>query len=291
LTPGDALANWQASLRLAFAQRDGITYPTVRQHVGPLRALRGFPAPPGQPDLYEQIIVHPPGGIAAGDRLEIDLNAGQQTNTIFTAPGAAKWYRTVDGAQTAPASQQVSIRVGHRASLEWLPMENIVFDSARAELSMKVVLDTDASFIGADMICLGRPANDETFKTGSLKTRTTISRNEQLIFSEQFVLSGDDLALSARAGLSNASCFANLLIVPDNPGTELLDQLRNEILDELADSAESESIGVTALDQLIIVRWTGQHAEMGWRALRAAWKIARPAINGLAPIEPRIWQC
>lgn len=290
LSQQTSMARWQASLKLAYAQRDGTTRPTLREHFGPLRALRGFTAPPGHDDLYEQIIVHPPGGVASGDQLSIDINAGQETNTLFTSPGAAKWYRSVDSPRSTLASQQVRLRVGHNASLDWLPMENIVFNTARAVLSTTVELNTNASFMGVDMVCLGRPANHEIFDRGLLKSRTSILRGDRPIFNEQWVINGGDPVLKARAGLAGASCFASLLIVPRTATANALEALCDRIRDALT-QFERELVAVTALNELVVVRWFGQHAEDGWQVLRTAWRECRAEINGQTGNDPRIWQC
>lgn len=285
-----SMNNWQASLQMAFERHDETTRPTLRKHFGPLRALRGFSAPRGESDLYEQIIVHPPGGIAPGDQLSIELDAGPDTNTILTSPGAAKWYRTGESTVLTPASQSVRVNVGHGACLEWLPMENIIFNTARAELNMVVNLDVSASFIGADMICLGRPANHETFDAGLLRSRTLLYRNSQPIFNEQWVLTGSDPVLKARAGLAGASCFASLWLVPSGNCSEKLDGLVELARQGVAPFSDELS-AVTALDHLVVVRWFGQHAETGWQVLRSAWRSCRHEINGQTGTEPRIWQC
>src|SRR5690606_12887721 len=68
------------------------------------------------PEVCQHIIVHPPGGIAGGDRLDIDVAVGAGAWAQLTSPGAAKWYRAA-----APAFQQLRLRVEAGATLEWLP--------------------------------------------------------------------------------------------------------------------------------------------------------------------------
>src|SRR5690606_33909325 len=67
------------------------TVPALRRHHGPLRIQRGL-LPEG-PGLWHQILVHPPGGIASNDSLDISVTARAGAQALLTSPGAAKWYR------------------------------------------------------------------------------------------------------------------------------------------------------------------------------------------------------
>ena len=64
------MSEWLAQLDLAYERRDDRTVPSLRRHVGPLRIQKHFEPEPG---LCEHVIVHPPAGIAGGDRLDINV--------------------------------------------------------------------------------------------------------------------------------------------------------------------------------------------------------------------------
>ena len=84
----------------------------------------------------------------------------------MTTPGAGKWYRT-NGKQ---AFQHIHIRLNDNAIFEWLPQETMLFDGANASSETIVHLDAAASFIGWDMLVIGRQARDEQFAQGLIKT-------------------------------------------------------------------------------------------------------------------------
>lgn len=278
--PADS--GWPASLDLEFAHREGRTVPTLRSHRGPLRIQKGF-TPEGA-DLWHQVIVHPPGGVASGDSLSINIEAGPHARALLTSPGAAKWYRANLHAPVKRARQSVRLRVQSGASLEWLPLESIVFDGAQAEWHSHFELAADASLVAAELVCLGRPAAHERFNTGVLRWHTEIVRDRQLLFSERVLLEGGSPVLDSPAGLAGCSAFATLWLVSgqDNPSS-LTDCVRQALDDS------RQWWAVTTLPGLMILRWRGACAEDGWRVLRTAWAAARPFMLGRPACAPRIW--
>lgn len=282
--PAEAPADtgWAASLALEFAHREGRTVPSLRSHRGPLRIQKGF-TPEGA-DLWHQVIVHPPGGVASGDSLSINIEAGPKARALLTSPGAAKWYRANLHAPVKRARQAVHLRVQPGASLEWLPLESIVFDGAQAEWQSRFELAVDASLVAAELVCLGRPAARERFNSGVLRWHTEIVRGGQLLFSERALLEGGSTALDSPGGLAGCPAFATLWLVSGQDNLSLITDRVRQALDD-----SPECWAATALPGLVILRWRGACAEDGWRVLRAAWTAARPLMLGRPACVPRIW--
>lgn len=278
--PADS--RWAASLDLRFAAREGATIPTLRAHRGPLRVQKGFT--PEGPGLWHQVIVHPPGGIASGDSLDMRIEAGEGARALLTSPGAAKWYRSNPHRSDPWARQSLKLQVARGASLEWLPLESIVFAGAHASWQTDIDLDAGGSAIVADLVCLGRPAAGELFESGEIRWRTNLRRSGRLVFHEQVCLAGGSEALGAAAGLAGQSAFASLLIAPRHASiSSVVDRIREELADIPGDWA------VTGLTDLAVLRWRGPGAEVGWRVLRAAWASCRPLVIGREACPPRIW--
>ena len=153
-------ATWPASLHLRFSGDAAATRLAFCQHHGPLRVQRAFyPEGPSVPHVY---MLHPPGGLAGGDELSIAIDVEPGAHALVTTPAAGKCYRS-DG---RAARQVQRLRAAAGSTLEWLPQENIVFDGAHVRLETHVELDPQARFIGWDILCLGRPANQERFTRG-----------------------------------------------------------------------------------------------------------------------------
>lgn len=307
---------WRAGLNLGYAKQGEHTVPIQREHFGPLRILKGYRQ--SGPDCWEQVIVHPPGGIASCDELSINVAAQASAQVLLTTPGATKWYRAASQTKTSieqrpdqhnsksthgdppePGGlQQVKIEIAPHASVEWLPLENIFYNGVNAFLDTRFDLAAGAALICADVTCLGRPASQAMFEQGRIRQRTRVLRAGKPLFIERISLNGQDRALTAPAGLNGHSCFGTLIAVParatnrihNEPDSALLD-LAAQVRQVLAAQVPAGSAAVTALPDLLIVRWRGDSAEAGWHALRCAWRILREPLLARRPEAPRIWAC
>jgi urease accessory protein len=153
-----ARPGWQARLSLGFERRAETTALVQREHYGPLRVQKAL-YPEGAA-VCDTIVLHPPGGIAGGDRLEISVAAAPHAHALLTTPGAGKWYRS--GGR--PAQQSLTVRVAREAVVEWLPQETIVFDGADAAMHSRIELAAGGVFCGWEILCLGRTAAGERFQ-------------------------------------------------------------------------------------------------------------------------------
>ncbi|OHC70205.1 MAG: urease accessory protein UreD, partial [Pseudomonadales bacterium RIFCSPLOWO2_02_FULL_63_210] len=211
--------SWHAELELGYGRDGATTRPTLRRHKGPLRVQKHLYAE--GPQVCQHIIVHPPGGIAGGDRLDISAAVGPGAWAQLTSPGAAKWYRAA-----GPAYQNLKLRVEAGATLEWLPQETIVYSAAQAELHGDIELLGDARLLYWDMVALGRPASGERFDAGHFQAQLNIRRDGQLLWHERQRIEGGDGLLDSPIGLAGKPVFATLLISGEIDA-ELLERCRS----------------------------------------------------------------
>ena len=267
---------WEARLALSYASRGQRTVVEHRQHHGPLVVQK--PLYPEGEAVCQSIIVHPPGGIVAGDRLLLDVKVGENARAQLTTPGAAKWYRS-----SGPAARQTLLLSATRGSLlEWLPQESILFDGAIAELVTEVTLSGDAVFLGWDIVCLGRRLAGEQWARGSLHHDLAVRRDGLRQWTERAVIDGGNDLLRASCGLETKSVFgtffASALHIPD----DLIAKCRAIVCDE-GEGA------VTRLPGVFLARYRGDSSEAAREYFAALWECARPSLAKLNAMTPRIW--
>jgi len=269
---------WQASLALGFERRDGSTILARRDHRGPLRVQKALY--PEGPEVCHAIVLHPPAGIAGGDQLDIRIEAAESAHALLTTPGAGKWYRS-GGAQS---SQQVHLKVGAGATVEWLPQESIVFSGALAGMRTTVDLEQGACFTGVETICFGRRASGETFDRGSLRLATDIRAGGRLLWRERGVIDGGSALMDSPIGLAGFSVCSTVLAAGVELAPETLAACR------AAGSWEAGARwGVSLLPQLLVGRYLGHSAEAAREWFVALWQQLRPTIGGREAVVPRIW--
>lgn len=272
-------AGWHGAIDLVFAPLGGVTALLRRQHQGPLYVQQPF-YPEGAPcHVY---LLHPPGGVVAGDALAVTVAARPWAHVVVTSPAAAKFYRS-DGAE---ARQRQEIRVAAHGCVEWLPQETIVFDGAVVAASLTVRLAPTATFIGWDILCLGRAASGERFLRGSWSQVAEIYRGGVLIWRERVAHVGGDEALGAPWGLGGASTIGAL--VATLPTDRSCDEVVDELRDRVAVAAGSR-FSVTALEGVMVCRCLAANVEQVRAALTLAWGIIRLWLLGRPACAPRIW--
>jgi urease accessory protein len=281
--PEQGHAPWQASLSLRFADDHGTTRLVERRHSGPLRVQKALYPEGGA--VCHAIVVHPPGGVVGGDQLALSAAVGEGARAFLTTPGAAKWYK----ANGKVSRQSVRLQAGAGASMEWMPQETIFFDDAHVELEQDITLAADASYIGCEILCMGRRASGESFRSGRVVQRTRIRHGARLLWWEQGALTPDGVA--SPLGMDGYSVCATLLAVGAPLPAGVLAQLRSDGAEAVAASgAGGASFGATQMKGLLCVRHLGHDSEAAREIMLAAWRTLRPHLLGRAAFDPRSWR-
>lgn len=271
-------AAWHARLELDFELRAGTTVLARREHFGPLRVQKAL-YPEGEA-VCHAIVLHPPSGIAGGDRLEIRAQVGSGAHALLTTPGAGKWYRSAGPL----AEQRLAFTVAAGGTLEWLPQETIVFAGARAAMDTRVELAADARFIGWEVLCLGRRASGERFAHGALNLATRIQRDGRPIWLERGRIDGGGDLLDSPAGLAGFTITGTLLASGASVGPDLLAACR-----AVAPSESGARHGLSALPDLLVARYLGHSSEAARNWFIELWHLLRPTFAGREAVPPRIW--
>lgn len=272
-----AEASWQARLALEYALQGGRSVLAAREHSGPLLVQKAL-YPEGDA-VCHGIILHPPGGIAGGDALQLQARLREGAAVLLTTPGAGRWYRS--SGPRARVTQRFELAGG--AVLEWLPQPAIVFAAARAETGTEVRLQEEALYMGWEINCLGRTASGERFDSGELRQRTEIWQQDRRLWCEHARLAGDDPLLAAQPGLAGCTVSATLIAAGREIQEQLLDRCRG-----IAPAAGERS-GITALPRVLLARYLGHSSEAAMHYFTALWSLLRPALAGRSAVPPRIW--
>lgn len=266
--------SWVAKLELHFSKSKTKTFLSKRKHIGPLTIQRPFYPEGGLCHLY---LLHPPGGVVGGDKLSIDINTDSNSNALITTPGATKIYRSGDNKRSVINQ---NFTVANDSSLEWLPMETIIFPGAESNFSTKFSLFGNAKIAAWEIQCLGRPAIDESFNTGNLKFNFELWRDGVPILLDK--LKVDQSELDNAVGLRGYPIFGTFII--SNTDNKILDLLRSK-----AKKSDGYVYGMTQIEDITIIRCLSNKTHLIQDFFRNIWKLVRPLAFDREVSTPRIW--
>lgn len=255
-------------IALSVGVRDGRTRPQALHEAGSLRVR--FPR--SRSSELEAVIVNTAGGIAGGDRLDIELAIGRDAQLTVTSTAAEKVYRSLG----PDARMRIMLNVDAGGSIVWLPQEMILFNGARITRSIEVNLAAAARIVIAEAVIFGRRGMGETVEAGRLLDVWRVRMEGRLMFAEAVRLDGAIAEkLRAPAVAAGAGAIATLLIVPGDAA--LADRLR------ALDADSCGEIGVSAWNGLALARFCAKDGA----ALRRDLVTVLTALSDRS--LPRLW--
>lgn len=257
----------RGAVRFDVHARDGVTRRGALHESGSLRVR--FPSP--EAEGLSAVFINTAGGVAGGDRFDVEIAASEGARLTLTTAAAEKVYR----APGLAAQLGISLKVGANAHLGWLPQETILFDRARVQRRFDIELDETASLLLCEIVVFGRAAMGERMEQGEFVDRWRVSRGGRLVFAETVRLDGAIGAKLARSAVAKGgAAIGTALIVPG-------DEVLVERLREASESFAGE-VGISAWNGFAMARFCAQDAA----ALRADM-MAVLARTGAA--LPRLW--
>jgi len=250
------------------------------RHDGPLRLLKTL-YPEGH-GIAHAVLVHPPGGLVGGDRLDIDITVQPGAHLLVTTPGATRFYRSIAG----DAVQAVTVRVAAGARLEWLPQETLAYPGCIARNEVRLGLAPGASLFATEVLGLGLPAAGQPFDTGRLLQHLEIAGQW---LDRGWLDAADRALLDGPCGLAGHRVLGTLVYAQAGALADaqaLLDDSRALLGEQLR-------CGITHLagprGAVLLARAVGDEVEAVTQALRGLRGLWRGRLWALPASDPRIW--
>ena len=258
----------QGAVRFGVHLRTGVTRRGDLHESGSLRVR--FPSP--EAEGLSGVFVNTAGGIAGGDRFDIDIAAGEGSRLTLTTAAAEKVYRAA-----GPAAQlNIALKAERGAHLAWLPQETILFDRARILRRIDIDLAEDASLLLCEIVVFGRAAMGERLLHGEFVDRWRLRRGGKLVFAETIRLDGDIGEKLARPAIAKGGvAIGTALIVPGDEA----------VVERIREASEmfGGEVGISCWNGFAMARFCAQDAAR----LRADMIAVLGRASGMA--LPRLW--
>jgi urease accessory protein len=258
----------KGAVRFDVRALDGVTRRRELYEAGSLRVR--FPSP--EDEGLSAVLVNTAGGIAGGDRFDVDIVSRDVARLTVTTAAAEKIYRA-DG----PAAElNVTLKAEGHSHLSWLPQETILFDRARIHRRFEIDLSESASLLLCEIVVFGRLAMGERLREGEFWDRWRLRRGGRLVFAENIRLDGDIGKKLAQPAIANGGvAIGTALIVPGDEA--LVERIRG------LSAAFGGEVGISAWNGFAMARFCAQDAAR----LRAGMMAVLGCALGSA--LPRLW--
>ena len=230
------------------------------------------------PDATTVFVQSPTGGVAQGDRHDVDVAVGPDAVAHVSTQSSTKVQSM--NANYAAADTALSVESG--AHLDYVPEPTILHEDARycAETTLDVA--ADATAVLTDIVVPGRLARGEAFDFERYGSRVRAQGPEGLLFEDATHLVPADYDASAPGVLGEFDVHGTLFAVaPGADAGALSDALHDAVADCEARAGATELPNGAGA----VVRALGGSAEPTQAALHAAWDCARrELVDQPAPV-------
>jgi urease accessory protein len=258
----------QGTVSFDVHQVEGVTR---RRHLHESGSLRvRFPSP--EAEGLSAVFVNTAGGVAGGDRFDIDISTGEGSRLSVTTAAAEKVYR----AQGPAAQVNITLKAAAGSHLAWLPQETILFDRARVRRRIDIDLAVGASLLLCEIVVFGRAAMGERMLQGEFVDRWRMRRGGKLVFAETVRLDGDIGDKLARPAIANGGVAIGTALIA--PGDEaLVERIRG------VTTSFGGEVGISCWNGFAMARFCAQDAAR----LRADMMAVLGSVSSSA--LPRLW--
>jgi urease accessory protein len=282
---------WQGRAWIHFQSQQGRTHFQGGTEA-PLKWLRASHHQDGRCELP---LLHTAGGLVGGDRLDVQIRLQEGSSALLTSVAAQKIYGSIGRSRRSPAGdwarQTLNVQLEAGADLEWLPQEVVLYANGLFQQHTRVELAPGASWLGAEVMRLGRTAAGEDLGAGCWRSSLEIVRRDpaghlRWEFVDRIELAG--AALLEPHGLGGEPVVGALVWAAPAP-------LAPAAVAELVRQCRLERHGLAgemacgALGQGLIARYRGPSSAAARWWFTRLWAQIRSARGLAPPMPPRVW--
>lgn len=221
----------------------------------------------------EAVQINTGGGIVGGDKLAFSVSCEAGTDLVYATQAAERIYRSSGAVSTI----DVSLSVGARARLDWLPQETLLYSGARLRRRFDIDVAANGRLLLVECITFGRIASGETLGPGLLHDTWRVRRDGKLIFADATRIDGDvGMLLQQPASAARGRAVGFLLYVGED-AVDRLDGVREAI------GSPRTDWGASAWNGMLTARFLAEDpADLRRDVRRITETIARRPL-------PRVW--
>lgn len=219
------------------------------------------------------------GGFVEGDAAELYATMEPDTRALITTTSASKFYKCPDG---ATSRENISLKVGRGALLEYYPDETIVFANSRVQRRTVIELDRASSLFAVDMVAAGRIhyGAGEAFKFKALRSEFEIQVDRQTVLLDRLIAEDAEEIDALQRLWGGASHLATVVAVGDDLPSGL-----ERRLEAAMQECKISASGATRTGNVIICRILATEAWACHEAIFRCWTVLRPYLAG-KPARP-----
>lgn len=221
------------------------------------------------------LLINSGGGFVEGDSSNFHATLDPGTRALITTTAASKYYKCPDG---KTSRENVNIRVGSGALLEYMPDEAIPFAASNVERNTLISISEDSHFFGSDMISAGRihyGAEGEAFAFNRLASQFQVDVDGDTLILDRLFAETPEEINDLRALWDGANHMMSVV-----SWGEFDDDCEHRIRKRLR-SLPLVACGVSRmLNKLMTCRVMAKEAWQCHEALFQVWREVRPIIAG-----------
>lgn len=218
------------------------------------------------------VLINTTGGIADGDCLHTSLEVAENAALALTTQAAERIYRARQ--MNNPAQINTNFTIGENAQFFWLPQETILFEGCSVRRQFTLEMAKGASFLGGEMVVLGRTAMKEQITTCNLFDNWRIHIGGKLVFADGFRLEGQIGDARVPAQLAGAIAYATIFII----GADM--QAAQDVVREILEEQNNIVAGCSLRGPVLICRFAATESKKLTALLSVIYTAAETTITG-----------